>query len=103
MGLLFNIIPPQISQLIIAPVILTPSCLLAQEGALQMIKKGSHITSKMKFENINAGIVDSPFAGLLSFEPVEAAAGRVKLRLPFSEKLLQSLGRLHGGALFSLA
>lgn len=46
---------------------------------------------------------DSPFAALLALEPLEAAPGRVRLRLPFSEKLLQSLGRMHGGVLFSLA
>ncbi len=45
----------------------------------------------------------SRFAELLGFEPVEQEPGRVLLRLPFSEKLLQSLGRVHGGAIFSLA
>jgi len=45
----------------------------------------------------------SPFAELLGFEPVEQEPGRVLLRLPFSERLLQSLGRVHGGAIFSLA
>jgi uncharacterized protein (TIGR00369 family) len=45
----------------------------------------------------------SPFAEVLGLEPVEAIPGRVVLRLPFSESLLQSLGRVHGGALFSLA
>src|SRR5438045_8129834 len=47
--------------------------------------------------------MDSPFAGVLGLEPVEAVPGLVRLRLPFSEKLLQSLGRVHGGAIFSLA
>ncbi len=45
----------------------------------------------------------SPFADLLGFEPLEHARGHVRLRLPFSSNLLQSLGRVHGGALFSLA
>lgn len=45
----------------------------------------------------------SRFGELLGFEPVEQEPGRVLLRLPFSEKLLQSLGRVHGGAIFSLA
>lgn len=45
----------------------------------------------------------SPFAEVLGLEPVEAEPGHVLLRLPFSENLLQSLGRVHGGALFSLA
>lgn len=45
----------------------------------------------------------SAFAELLGFEPLEHTRGHVKLRLPFSEKLLQSLGRVHGGVLFSLA
>ena len=46
---------------------------------------------------------ESAFALLLGFEPVEAAPGRVVLRLPFTDKLLQSFGRVHGGAIFSLA
>src|SRR5262249_58795134 len=46
---------------------------------------------------------ESAFARLLGFEPVEAAPGRVVLRLPFTDKLLQSFGRVHGGAVFSLA
>lgn len=46
---------------------------------------------------------ESPFAQLLGFEPVEATPGRVVLRMPFSNQLLQSLGRVHGGAIFSLA
>ncbi len=45
----------------------------------------------------------SQFAELLGVEPIEQEPGRVLLRLPFSEKLLQSLGRVHGGAIFSLA
>ncbi|HMZ20992.1 MAG TPA: PaaI family thioesterase, partial [Blastocatellia bacterium] len=45
----------------------------------------------------------SPFAEVLGLEPIEAKPGHVLLRLPFSENLLQSLGRVHGGALFSLA
>jgi uncharacterized protein (TIGR00369 family) len=47
--------------------------------------------------------VGSPFGKLLGFEPIEASRGTVRLRLPFSEQLLQSLGRMHGGALFALA
>lgn len=45
----------------------------------------------------------SPFGQLLGFEPITVQSGQVTLRLPFSENLLQSLGRLHGGALFALA
>jgi uncharacterized protein (TIGR00369 family) len=55
------------------------------------------------YENIEPHATTSSFARLLGFEPVESARGRVKLRLPFSENLLQSLGRVHGGVLFSLA
>jgi uncharacterized protein (TIGR00369 family) len=46
---------------------------------------------------------ESKFARLLGFEPVEAAPGRVVLRLPFNDELLQSFGRVHGGAIFALA
>ncbi len=48
-------------------------------------------------------ITESPFAELLGFEVVEKSAGRVLLRLPFQAKFLQALGRVHGGAIFSLA
>ena len=48
-------------------------------------------------------ITESPFAELLGFEVVEKIEGRVMLRLPFQEKFLQAIGRVHGGAIFSLA
>jgi acyl-CoA thioesterase len=48
-------------------------------------------------------ITESPFAELLGFEVVEKTEGRVVLRLPFQDKFLQSIGRVHGGAIFSLA
>ncbi|MBS1787389.1 MAG: PaaI family thioesterase [Acidobacteria bacterium] len=56
-----------------------------------------------KYESLQERGVGSPFAELLGFEPIEHEPGRVLLKLPFSERLLQSLGRVHGGALFSLA
>ena len=56
-----------------------------------------------KYESLQDRVMGSPFAEVLGLEPIEAVPGRVRLRLPFSEKLLQSLGRVHGGALFSLA
>ena len=45
----------------------------------------------------------SPFGKLLGFSAVSAERGHVVLRLPFAPDLLQSLGRIHGGALFALA
>jgi acyl-CoA thioesterase len=45
----------------------------------------------------------SPFGHVLGFQGVEAQPGRVVMRLPFAAKLLQSFGRVHGGALFALA
>lgn len=59
--------------------------------------------SESKYESLQKRGVGSPFAELLGFEPLEEETGRVLLRLPFSETLLQSLGRVHGGAIFSLA
>ncbi len=53
-----------------------------------------------KFQRL---ITESPFAELLGFEVVEKTEGRVRLRLPFQDKFLQALGRIHGGAIFSLA
>lgn len=51
----------------------------------------------------HAKVAGSSFAELLGFEPLEATTGHVRLRLPFSDRLLQSLGRVHGGVIFSLA
>ena len=53
-----------------------------------------------KFQRL---ITESPFAVLLGFEVVEKVEGRVVLRLPFQEKFLQAIGRVHGGAIYSLA
>ena len=54
-------------------------------------------------EEITDGAHNSPFAKLLGLEAVQAGKGRVVMRLPFTEDLLQTLGRVHGGALFALA
>lgn len=59
--------------------------------------------SEPKYESLQHRGMSSPFAELLGFEPVEQEVGSVLLRLPFSKNLLQSLGRVHGGAIFSLA
>jgi uncharacterized protein (TIGR00369 family) len=59
--------------------------------------------AESEYESPHRHNAESRFAQLLGFEPVEATAGRVVLRLPFSDRLRQSLGRVHGGALFSLA
>jgi acyl-CoA thioesterase len=56
-----------------------------------------------EYESLQQRGTGSPFAEMLGFEPIEHEPGRVLLRLPFSEKLMQSLGRVHGGAIFSLA
>ena len=53
-----------------------------------------------KFQTL---ISESPLAKLLGFDVVEKTAGRVLLRLPFQDKFLQAIGRVHGGAIFSLA
>lgn len=55
------------------------------------------------YDSLHHRVTGSPFAAILGLEPVEAKPGQVLLRLPFSPSLLQSLGRVHGGALFSLA
>ncbi|MCG3163599.1 MAG: 1,4-dihydroxy-2-naphthoyl-CoA hydrolase [Acidobacteria bacterium] len=64
---------------------------------------GDESLTEQELEIIRQRHAESSFGQLLGFEPVEAAPGRVVLRLPFSARLLQSLGRVHGGALFSLA
>ena len=53
-----------------------------------------------KFQRL---ITESPFARLLGFEVQAQINGRVRLRLHFTEQLLQALGRVHGGAIFALA
>ncbi len=45
----------------------------------------------------------SPFAKVLGLQAVKGERGRVVIRLPFTKDLLQTLGRVHGGALFALA
>ena len=59
--------------------------------------------SESGLDKLQHGIDSSPFAKLLGMELVEAETGRVVLRLRFAEHLLQTLGRVHGGALFALA
>jgi uncharacterized protein (TIGR00369 family) len=59
--------------------------------------------SEDTYEKLRQRADSSPFAKLLGLELVEAEVGRVVLRLPFSEQLLQTLGRVHGGAIFAAA
>lgn len=61
------------------------------------------VLAESKIEPLHQRVTGSPFAEVLGLEPVEAKPGHVLLRMPFSDSLLQSLGRVHGGALFSLA
>ena len=56
-----------------------------------------------EYERFQRQITESPYAELLGFEVVEKGEARVVLRLPFQPKFLQALGRVHGGAIFSLA
>ena len=56
-----------------------------------------------KRKEIEEGSQGSPFAKLLDLQPVKGERGRVVMKLPFTENLLQTLGRVHGGALFALA
>jgi len=45
----------------------------------------------------------SPFSDILGIEVLEIGEGVVRLRMPFSKKLTQPFGMLHGGAIVSLA
>lgn len=56
-----------------------------------------------EYQSLHHRVMGSPFAEVLKLEPVEHETGRVLLKMPFAQCLLQSLGRLHGGAIFSLA
>jgi uncharacterized protein (TIGR00369 family) len=56
-----------------------------------------------KQREIEAASQGSPFAKLLGLQAVKGENGRVVMKLPFTKNLLQTLGRVHGGALFALA
>ncbi len=45
----------------------------------------------------------SPFSRILGIEVVDIDQGFVRLRMPFSKKLTQPYGTIHGGAIVSLA
>jgi len=45
----------------------------------------------------------NPFWSLLGMEIIEIKKGWAKIRLPFSEKLANGIGVVHGGAIFSPA
>lgn len=59
--------------------------------------------SEEKQREIEEASQGSPFAKLLGLQAVKEEKGRVVLRLPFTKNLLQTLGRVHGGAIFALA
>lgn len=59
--------------------------------------------TEQEYEKLQRLITESNFARLLGFEVVAEENGRVVLKLPFAEQLLQMLGRVHGGAIFALA
>jgi uncharacterized protein (TIGR00369 family) len=56
-----------------------------------------------KRKELEEGPQGSPFAKVLGLQTVKGERGRVVMKLPFTENLLQTLGRVHGGALFALA
>lgn len=45
----------------------------------------------------------SPFSSILGIEVLDIGHGFVRLRMPFSKRLTQPFGILHGGAIVSLA
>jgi len=45
----------------------------------------------------------SPFAELLGMKLTELHDGFARVKLPYHEKLLQPFGRVHGGAIYSMA
>ncbi len=69
----------------------------------QPLDKGAKNLNKNSPNGLQQQLESSPFAKLLGLEAVEAETGRVVLRLRFSEHLLQTLGRVHGGAIFTAA
>jgi uncharacterized protein (TIGR00369 family) len=52
---------------------------------------------------LEEGAQGSTFAKMLGLQAVKGEKGCVVLKLPFTRSLLQTLGRVHGGALFALA
>ena len=46
---------------------------------------------------------NSPYAELLGMRLTQAHDGFARVRMPYHEKLLQPFGRVHGGAIYSMA
>jgi acyl-CoA thioesterase len=46
---------------------------------------------------------ESPYAQLLGMKLTELEDGFARVKLPYHEKLLQPFGRVHGGAIYSMA
>jgi acyl-CoA thioesterase len=46
---------------------------------------------------------NSPYAELLGMRLTKVAEGFARVRMPYHEKLLQPFGRVHGGAIYSMA
>ena len=47
--------------------------------------------------------IRGPYEKLLKMELLEAAAGKARLRMPFSKELTNPAGQIHGGVIASLA
>lgn len=67
---------------------------MSEYGGLDPEFKGK-LLKRMKIGN--------PFWSLLGMELIGVKKGWAKIRLPFAEKLTNSIGLVHGGAIFSAA
>jgi uncharacterized protein (TIGR00369 family) len=61
------------------------------------------VMRNVPLDNLPQKVFWSPLPFAMGIELLEAEPGRAVLRLPFSERLRQSFGQLHGGAIFTLA
>lgn len=61
------------------------------------------LPSKFKSAIMEKVPTKQPYWNLLGIKLIDIKKGWAKLSLPFSEKLIQPYGAVHGGAIFSLA
>ena len=68
-----------------------------------MLKEFEDLPSKFKHALIEKVETVQPYWTMLGIKLVDIKKGWAKLKLPYSEKIVQPYGAVHGGAIFSLA
>ena len=68
-----------------------------------MLKEYEDLPSKFKHALMKKVETVQPYWTMLGIKLVDIKKGWAKLKLPYSEKIVQPYGAVHGGAIFSLA